>query len=175
MWKCPKCGEQVEASFEVCWNCGTATDGTEDPDFNREDDAGGSEAEAPAGPVEASPNQPAPAGEPRRDRRLIVTTTPSVEGRRIVRYCGLVTGEAILGANAFKDFFASITDVVGGRSASYEGELRRARDIAVAEMEQAASDLGANAVVGVDLDYETVGQTGTMLMVAVSGTAVVVE
>jgi uncharacterized protein YbjQ (UPF0145 family) len=106
---------------------------------------------------------------------IIVTTTPSVEGRRIVRYAGLVTGEAILGANIFKDLFAGIRDIVGGRSATYENELRSAREIAVAELTQAALELGANAVVGVDIDYETVGGSGSMLMVSVSGTAVVVE
>ena len=103
-----------------------------------------------------------------------VTTTPTIEGRRIQRYVGIVTGEAILGANIFKDLFAGIRDIVGGRSAVYEEELRRARTIALTELRQAAADLGANAVVGVDLDYETVGK-GTMLMVTVSGTAVVVE
>ena len=106
---------------------------------------------------------------------MIVTTTPSVEGRRIKQYLGVVTGEAILGANLFKDFFAGIRDIVGGRSASYERELRKARDIALAEVQQAAEDLGANALVGVDLDYETVGGQGSMLMVNVSGTAVVLE
>ena len=103
-----------------------------------------------------------------------ITTTPTIEGRRIQRYVGIVTGEAILGANIFKDLFAGIRDIVGGRSAVYEEELRRARTIALTELRQAAADLGANAVVGVDLDYETVGK-GTMLMVTVSGTAVVVE
>jgi uncharacterized protein YbjQ (UPF0145 family) len=106
---------------------------------------------------------------------IIVTTTPSVEGRRIVRYAGLVTGEAILGANIFKDLFAGIRDIVGGRSATYENELRSAREIAVTELKQAALELGANAVVGVDIDYETVGGSGSMLMVSVSGTAVVIE
>ena len=106
---------------------------------------------------------------------MIVTTTPSVEGRRIKQYLGVVTGEAILGANVFKDIFAGIRDIIGGRSASYERELRKARDIALAEIEQAAEDLGANAIVGVDLDYETVGGQGSMLMVNVSGTAVVLE
>jgi uncharacterized protein YbjQ (UPF0145 family) len=106
---------------------------------------------------------------------IIVTTTPSIEGRRVVRYAGLVTGEAILGANIFKDLFAGIRDIVGGRSATYERELRNARDIAVTELRQAAAELGANAVVGVDIDYETVGGSGSMLMVSVSGTAVVVE
>lgn len=106
---------------------------------------------------------------------IIVTTTPTVEGRRIIRYAGLVTGEAILGANIFKDLFAGIRDIVGGRSATYENELRSARDIAVTELMQAAAELGCNAVVGVDIDYETVGSSGSMLMVSVSGTAVVVE
>jgi len=106
---------------------------------------------------------------------IIITTTPGIEGRRVVRYAGLVTGEAILGANVFKDLFAGIRDIVGGRSATYERELRSARDIAVSELKQAAAELGANAVVGVDIDYETVGGSGSMLMVSVSGTAVVVE
>ena len=105
---------------------------------------------------------------------MLVTTTPSIEGYEIVEYLGLVTGEAILGANIFKDFFAGIRDIVGGRSAAYEQELRKARDLAVQEMTAEAERQGANAVVSVDLDYETlqVGQTGGMLMVSVSGTAV---
>ena len=106
---------------------------------------------------------------------MIVTTTPGIEGRRIRQYLGLVTGEAILGANIFKDLFAGIRDIVGGRSAAYESELRKAREIAMAEMEQAAAPLGANAIVGIDLDYETVGGQGGMLMVSISGTAVVIE
>jgi len=106
---------------------------------------------------------------------MILTTTPSIEGRRVVRYAGVVTGEAILGANIFKDLFAGIRDIVGGRSAAYEEELRRARSLALTEVRQAASELGANAVVGIDLDYETVGAQGSMLMVSVSGTAVVIE
>ena len=106
---------------------------------------------------------------------MIVTTTPSVEGRRISRYCGVVAGEAILGANLFKDLFAGIRDLVGGRSATYERELQRARDIAMGELQQRAQELGANAVVGIDLDYEVLGQGNGMLMVSASGTAVVVE
>ena len=105
---------------------------------------------------------------------VIVTTTPSVEGKTITSYRGIVTGEAIMGANIFKDLFAGIRDIVGGRSAAYESELRKAKDIAVQEMQQQAATLGANAVIGVDLDYETVGG-GTMLMVSASGTAVVIE
>jgi uncharacterized protein YbjQ (UPF0145 family) len=108
---------------------------------------------------------------------MLILTTPSVEGRRITRHIGLVSGEAILGANIFKDFFAGIRDIVGGRSAAYEGELRKAKDIALAEMAQQAQSLGANAVVGVDLDYEniTLGNGGGMLMVSASGTAVQYE
>jgi len=106
---------------------------------------------------------------------VIVTTTPTVEGRHITSYRGIVTGEAIMGANIFKDLFAGIRDIVGGRSATYERELRRARDIAIEEMKQSAAEKGANAVVGVDLDYETVGTNASMLMVSVSGTAVVVQ
>jgi len=106
---------------------------------------------------------------------MIVTTTPSIEGRMITRYCGIVTGEAILGANLFKDLFAGIRDLVGGRSATYEAELERAREIALREMENKALALGANAVVGVDLDFEVLGQANGMLMVSASGTAVVVE
>jgi uncharacterized protein YbjQ (UPF0145 family) len=106
---------------------------------------------------------------------MLVTTTSTLDGKRITKYLGLVSGEAILGANIFRDLFAGIRDIVGGRSAAYEQELRRAKDIAVQEMVEQAKGLGANAVVGVDLDYETVGQSGGMLMVSASGTAVVTE
>lgn len=102
---------------------------------------------------------------------MIVTTTPTVQGQDIKQYLGIVTGEAILGANIFRDFFAGIRDIVGGRSAAYERELNKAREIAIAEMSEQAASLGANAIVGVDLDYETIGQ-GSMLMVSASGTAV---
>lgn len=104
---------------------------------------------------------------------MIVTTTPTVEGQRIVDYRGIVVGEAILGANIFRDLFANIRDVVGGRSGSYEKVLAHGRKEALAEMEEEARRLGADAVVGVDLDYEVVGQGGSMLMVSASGTAVV--
>jgi uncharacterized protein YbjQ (UPF0145 family) len=104
---------------------------------------------------------------------MLVSTTPGLEGHRITKYYGLVSGEAILGANIFKDFFAGIRDIVGGRSAAYEGELRKAKHIALDEMTAEAEALGANAVVGVDLDYETIGGQGTsMLMVSANGTAV---
>ena len=100
------------------------------------------------------------------------STTPTLEGQSIVEYCGVVTGEAILGANIFRDFFAVIRDIVGGRSGSYEKELRKAREIAFQELGEQAKALGADAVVGIDIDYETVGKDGSMLMVSVSGTAV---
>lgn len=106
---------------------------------------------------------------------MLLTTTPTIEGKKIVRYCGVLTGEAILGANVFKDLFAGIRDIVGGRSATYERELQRARDIAMRELEERANQAGANAVVGIDLDYEVLGKDNGMLMVSASGTAVVVE
>ena len=106
---------------------------------------------------------------------MIQSTTPSIESKSISHYHGVVTGEAILGANIFKDFFAGIRDIVGGRSAAYERELRRAREIAFKELTDAARELGGNAVVGIDIDYETVGSKGGMLMVSVSGTAVTVR
>ena len=106
---------------------------------------------------------------------MTITTTPTVEGKRIKEYRGIVTGEAILGANIFRDLFAGLRDIVGGRSAAYEKELRNAREIAMTEIAAAAQELGANAVVGVDLDYEVLGQNNGMLMVSISGTAVVLE
>lgn len=104
--------------------------------------------------------------------RIIVTTTPTVEGRPVRDYLGIVTGEAIVGANLFRDMFANIRDIVGGRAGSYERVLKEARENAIAELEAEAARLGANAVVGVDLDYEVIGDTGSMLMVSASGTAV---
>ena len=103
---------------------------------------------------------------------MIMTTTPSIEGRSISEYLGVVTGEAVMGANIFKDLFAGIRDIVGGRSAAYEKELRRARSIALQEIGEEAAKLGANAVIGIDIDYEVLGEKGGMLMVSVSGTAV---
>ncbi|MFN0106060.1 MAG: heavy metal-binding domain-containing protein [Bryobacteraceae bacterium] len=107
---------------------------------------------------------------------MLLTTTSTVEGKQI-QYLGIVTGEAILGANIFKDFFAGIRDIVGGRSAAYEGELRKAKDIAMQEMQQQAAQMGGNAVIGIDLDYETIqiGTGGGMMMVSASGTAVVLR
>jgi len=105
---------------------------------------------------------------------MLIVTTSHLNGKPVQQYLGLVSGEAILGANIFRDFFAGITDIVGGRSAAYEEELRRAKQIALDEMSQQARDLGANAVIGVDLDYESIqmGQGSGMLMVSASGTAV---
>ena len=106
---------------------------------------------------------------------MLITTTPNIEGKRITRYYGIVSGETIVGANIFRDFFASIRDVIGGRSNSYEEVLRKAKNSAIREMEEQAMRMGANAVIGVDLDYETVGQNGSMLMVTASGTAVFIQ
>jgi len=103
---------------------------------------------------------------------MIVTTTPAVEGRPVREYLGVVAGEAILGANIFRDVFAGLRDIVGGRSGSYEKVLREAREQALSEMTAEAARLGGDAVIGIDFDYETVGQSGSMLMVAASGTAV---
>jgi uncharacterized protein YbjQ (UPF0145 family) len=105
---------------------------------------------------------------------MIVTTTSSVEGHRVSGYCGIVAGEAVLGANLFKDLFAGIRDLVGGRSGTYERELQNARELALEEMQARAEAMGANAVIGVDLDYEVLGQANGMLMVSASGTAVVI-
>jgi uncharacterized protein YbjQ (UPF0145 family) len=103
---------------------------------------------------------------------MIVTTTPSIEGRKIAEYRGIVTGEAIMGANIFRDILAGIRDIVGGRSAAWENEIAKAREVALQEMEAHGLSLGADAIVGVDLDYEVVGANGSMLMVTASGTAV---
>ncbi|RWU07613.1 YbjQ family protein [Pedobacter chitinilyticus] len=106
---------------------------------------------------------------------MLITTTNNVEGKKVVKYIGLVTGETIIGANFFKDIFAGLRDIVGGRAGSYEQVLREAKNTAVNEMQQYAAAMGANAIIGVDLDYETVGSGGSMLMVTASGTAVVLE
>ena len=106
---------------------------------------------------------------------MLVTTTPIIEGKRIIHYYGIVSGETIIGANVFRDFLAGIRDFVGGRSGAYEEVLRQAKETAIKEMEEQAARLGANAVIGVDLDYETVGGSGSLLMVTATGTAVVIE
>ena len=105
---------------------------------------------------------------------MIMTTTPNIDGRKILTYHGIITGEAIMGANVVRDIFASITDIIGGRSGVYEEKLQDAREVAMQELEGRAARLGANAVVGIDIDYEVVGQNGSMLMVSVSGTAVTI-
>lgn len=104
---------------------------------------------------------------------MILSTTPNIEGQRIRQYCGIVSGEAIMGANIVRDFFASIRDVVGGRSGSYEEVIRKAKNEALDEMQREAMRLGADAILSIDIDYETIGTS--MLMVAVSGTAVILE
>lgn len=106
---------------------------------------------------------------------MIISTTHNIEGKKITKYFGVITGEAILGANIFRDMFAAVRDIVGGRSASYEKELGKAREIALDELEEWAEELGANAVIGVDLDYESFGQTNGMMMVSATGTAVFLE
>lgn len=106
-------------------------------------------------------------------RKMILTTTNTVEGHKVTDYRGIVVGEAIMGANVVRDFFAGVTDIIGGRSGAYESKLQDARDTAMAELEQRAAALGANAVIGIDLDYEVVGDS--MLMVSVSGTAVILQ
>jgi|TARA_R110000796_G_scaffold96719_1_gene202733 uncharacterized protein YbjQ (UPF0145 family) len=107
-----------------------------------------------------------------KNNDMLLTTTPTIEGHTITKYHGVITGEAIIGANLFKDIFASITDLVGGRSGSYEKVLREAKNNAMQELQYNAQAMGANAVVGIDLDYETIGQSSSMLMVTASGTAV---
>ena len=107
---------------------------------------------------------------------MIITTTNTIENHKVTKYLGLVTGEAIMGTNIFKDFFANITDIIGGRSGTYEKELRRARELATEEMSLAAQEKGSNAIIGCDLDYEVIGgDSSSMLMVTITGTAVVVE
>jgi uncharacterized protein YbjQ (UPF0145 family) len=105
---------------------------------------------------------------------MLMTTTTAIEGRPVSRYLGVVTGEAIIGANVFRDMFAAVRDIVGGRSATYERALAEAREVALKEMEARAQEMGANGVIGIDLDYEVLGQANGMLMVSVSGTAVVI-
>ena len=105
---------------------------------------------------------------------MILSTTPTIDGHTILEYKGVVTGETIIGANIFKDFFAGIRDIIGGRSGGYEKVLREAKDTSIQEMVSRAQELGANAIVGIDIDYETIGGNGSMLMVATSGTAVVI-
>ena len=115
----------------------------------------------------------APRASRKADSIMLMSTTSVVDGRPVSRYLGVVTGEAIIGANIFRDMFATVRDIVGGRSGTYEKALAEAREVAMAEMQARAQELGANAVIGIDVDYEVLGQNNGMLMVAVSGTAVV--
>ena len=144
MWKCPKCGEKIEDQFESCWKC--ANKG-----------------------VEIQPG----GGVDYKALGLLVSTTPYIEGRESAATLDIVCGEAIMGANVLRDLVAGITDIIGGRSGVYETKLREARMVALYEMVVEARTLGADAVVGVDLDYETVGQS--MLMVTASGTAITLK
>lgn len=148
-WTCPNCSEVHEDQFDSCWKCGT--------------EKNGSLTNAPELFVEGSDLDPSKV-------TLPCSTTPYLPGRTIERVLGLVFGEAIMGANIIRDFAASLTDIVGGRSGAYEGNLRQGRKLAIQEMIDEAKILGADAVVGVDIDYETVSDS--MLMVAASGTAV---
>lgn len=148
-WTCPNCREVHEEQFDSCWNCGSKEDG--------------SIAIPPPLPIQPLPPQP-----PKIE--LPCSTTPYLPGRVIDSVVGVVFGEAIMGANILRDFAASFTDIVGGRSGAYENNLRNARSIAMQEMIIEARKLGADAVVGADIDYETIGES--MLMVAASGTAV---
>lgn len=159
-WNCPKCSETVEDSFAVCWSCGTSQDGVEDPEFEseREPDSGTEVERAPLTARQAIPDG------------MVLSTTPTLEGRTVKRYLGIVCGEVIAGADAFSDIIAGITDFIGGRSGAYESVLAEARQIALAEMAFRANKLGANAVLAVSLNYESV--RGSMLMVTCSGTAV---
>jgi uncharacterized protein YbjQ (UPF0145 family) len=106
---------------------------------------------------------------------MLITTTSTVQNKEITEYLGLVSGTAIIGVNAFKDFFASIRDLVGGRSAAYEEEMNKAKSIAMEEIQQMAVQMGANGIVGIDIDFETLGQSNGMLMVSISGTAVIIK
>lgn len=106
---------------------------------------------------------------------MLVTTTPTIEGKTIIEYRGIVAGQAVMGSNLFKDLFAGIRDLVGGRSGTYERELQKARELALEEMQEKARALGANAVVGIDIDYEVLGKENGMLMVSTNGTAVLMR
>ena len=153
-WECSNCHEKVEDSFDACWKCGRSKDGLEQR-FSAADSATleGLRGDVPDG--------------------IILATTPSLESHTVVRYLGVVFGEAIVGAGIFNDFLASVTELVGGRSASYESPLADARRTALADMARRAKDLGANAILAIDVDYETIRDT--MIIVTCCGTAVEVS
>jgi uncharacterized protein YbjQ (UPF0145 family) len=152
MWKCVKCEKNNQDERTDCWLCGTGRDG-------------------------ALPTKPQiPAFNQRKQTLsalVVLSTTASIPNQRITKLCGVVTGEAIIGANIFSDLFAEVRDIVGGRAGSYESKLKYARQVAINDMKEETIDLGGNAVVGVRIDYESI--RGSMLMVAVSGTAVFAE
>ena len=156
MWQCQKCGTNIDEQFDSCWACGTSKDGVEDSDFKHADDYDPPPVES----VELPPG-------------MILSTTHSLQTHSITEYLGVVAGQAVMGAWFVSDIIAGITDVLGGRSGVYESRFQRARHVAVAEMAHSAAKLGANAVVGIDIDYETI--RGSMLMVSCSGTAVKAE
>lgn len=158
MWNCTNCHESVENDFDVCWNCGTTQDGQRDPTFESQREVA-PQYDLP--PVTSIPPS------------MILTSTPTIESHTVRRYWGLVFGETIVGANILSDFFASVTDIVGGRSNAYESALANARRIAITEMSQQAAALGGNAVLSIKVDYELI--RGSMLMVTCSGTAVTVD
>lgn len=145
MWRCPECGEELDDSFETCWKC--ANEGVEiDPEADN-----------------ALPDV----------SDVTFVTTPDVPGRRVVETLGVVCGEAIIGTNVFSDMFAEVADILGGRSGAYEANLQAAREMAMAEMGLVAKERGANCVLGVRIDYETIRET--MMMVAATGTAAKIE
>ena len=156
-WECSKCHEQIEDSFDSCWKCGKSRQGDE-PRLDL---------------PQASFLEGDGSGAPEIPEGMMLVTTPSLESHTISRYLGVVFGEAILGADIFSDLFASVTGIVGGRSSAYESALADARRIAVSDMAQRAKEAGANAVVSIDVKYETI--RGTMLMVTCCGTAVEVS
>ena len=150
-WQCGTCGETHENQFDSCWKCGTQRDGS-----------------GTVGDFDIEESQSFTGG-----LKLSCSTTPEIPGRKIKSGKGIVCGEAILGANVLRDIVAGITDIVGGRSGVYEAKLREGREIALEEMMNEARALGGNAIIGIDIDYETVGNS--MLMVSASGTAVILE
>jgi uncharacterized protein YbjQ (UPF0145 family) len=151
-WTCQSCREIHEEQFDSCWKCGTVR----------------SNAPLLSAISEEIDDRPPPSAED-----IPCSTTPTIPGREIIDIKGIVCGEAIMGANILRDFVAGLSDIVGGRVGVYETKLREGRKIALQEMKQEALDLGANAVIGVDIDYETVGDT--MMMISISGTAVVLQ
>jgi uncharacterized protein YbjQ (UPF0145 family) len=153
MWQCGKCHETIGDSLDVCWNCGTSREGKEDPDFDRQKERVEDTDKIPPG--------------------MVLVTTPSLESHQVKKYLGVVCGEAIVGATIFGKVFLDITNAVGGRESTHESVLAGARQIAMAQMAQRAKELGGNAVLSIDIDYETIHTS--MLMVTCTGTAAEIE